>query len=79
VIFDKMQGRPTYFIAESHFSVRSCKNPSLKQRAGRSGRIAGKSGGDQGLQEGGIQGSRKHEVERTLPTKQSRHLTILLR
>jgi hypothetical protein len=36
VIFDKMQGGPTHCIAESHCVVRSWKNFSLKQRAGRS-------------------------------------------
>jgi hypothetical protein len=32
----KMQGGPTHCIAESHCVARSCKNFSLKQRAGRS-------------------------------------------
>jgi coenzyme Q-binding protein COQ10 len=36
VIFDKMQGGPAQFIAESHCAVESWKNLSLKQRAGRS-------------------------------------------
>jgi hypothetical protein len=36
VIFDKMQGGPTQLQAESHCLVRSWKNLSLKQRAGRS-------------------------------------------
>ena len=34
--FDKMQGGPTHCIAESYCVARSCKNFSLKQRAGRS-------------------------------------------
>ena len=38
VIFDKMQGGPTHFIAESHCAVRSWKNFSLKQEQGEAKR-----------------------------------------
>jgi hypothetical protein len=51
VIFDKMQGGPPHFIAESHYAVRSWKNFSLKQRAGRSSRNCRE---EQGLQRGRI-------------------------
>jgi hypothetical protein len=66
VIFDKMQGGPTDFIAESHCAVRSWKNFSLKQEQGEASGIAGKSGGTAGLQRRPDQGSRDFSPDHNL-------------
>jgi hypothetical protein len=66
VIFDKMQGGPTDFIAESHCAVRSWKNFSLKQEQGEASGIAGKSRGTAGLQRRPDQGSRDFSPDHNL-------------
>jgi hypothetical protein len=52
--FDKMQGGPAQFIAESHCAVVSWKNLSLSKEQGEASGIAGKTQGRPGLQRGRI-------------------------
>jgi hypothetical protein len=53
VIFDKMQGGPTHFMAESHCAAKSWKNFSLSKEQGEASGIAGKSGETAGCKEAG--------------------------
>ena len=41
--FDKMQGEPIQFLAESHYAVGSCNELSLSKEQGGASRFAGKS------------------------------------
>jgi hypothetical protein len=56
----KWREEPIQFIAESHCAVESWKNSSLRKEQGEASGIARKNGGAAGLQEGRMQGSRKH-------------------
>jgi hypothetical protein len=75
VIFDKMQGGPTHFIAESHYAAESWKNFSLSKEQGEASGIAGKSEETAGCKEAGCRdhgtnGQRKIAVPRvrSVPT-----------